>query len=221
MKNTSSQENYRLEKPVYDAVKNIVPTDLGRLHIRGPVSPQALTKYQLSEGLCCFRPAKRQHEALIELAQQPDGLVFTAALANKIISYVTFQKPDFPWWIKRCFPKLIELGSIETDMSWRNLGLSKTVLDKVLKNPDFSFFEDYIIIAVHTIHSWDLKNTCISPWDYRHFMLELFKKYDFVPWETEDPEIREHPCNILLARIGANIEPEDIKRFSNCCLDVS
>ncbi len=216
-----SQENNSLQKPNYDTVSKVIPTDFGRLHIRGPVSPEILSEYQPSEGLCCFRPASRQHEALIELAQQPDGIVFIAALANKIISYVTFQKPDFPWWIKRCFPRLVELGSIETDLSWRNLGLSKRILESIFKNPNFNFYDDYIVIAVHTVHSWDLKNTCITAWDYRSYMLELFKKYDFTTWETEDPEIREHPCNILMARVGSNIGPEEIKHFYNCCLGVN
>jgi len=221
MQNVPGQESKRLQKPVHDVISKIIPTDFGRLHIRGPVSPEILSEYQLSEGLCCFRPASRQHQALIDLVKQPDGLVFSAALANKIISYVTFQKPDFPWWIRRCFPRLVELGSIETDLSWRNLGLSKELLDSIFKNPDFNFFEDYIIIAVHTIHSWDLKNTCITAWEYRHYMLKLFNKYDFDPWETEDPEIREHPCNTLLARVGSNIEPEAIRHFYNCCLGVN
>jgi len=221
MPKISGQEFSGLQKPAYDTVKKVVTTDFGRLRIRGPISPEKLRQYQLSQGLCCFRPAKKQHEALIELCGQSDGLVFVAALARQVIAYVSFQKPDFPWWIRRCFPRLLELGCIETDLSWRNMGLSNAVLGSVFKNSDFAFFEDFIVIASHTVYSWDLKNTCLTPWDYRHFMLELFKKYDFVPWETEDPEIREHPCNILLARIGTNIEPEQIRHFSNCCLGIN
>ncbi len=221
MQNRSKQDFNGLRKPDHDAVSKTVSTDLGRLYIRGPVNPEELSGYQLSEGLCCFRPPKNQHEALVELAGQPDGIVFIAALASEVITYATFQKPDFPWWIRRCFPRLIELGCIETDLSWRNMGLSKVLLDSALKNPDFNFFEDFIIIAVHTVYSWDLKNSCLTPWDYRRFMLRMFKKYNFVPWETEDPEIREHPCNILLARVGANIEPDQIRHFSNCCLGVN
>lgn len=221
MKNLTSQNEFNLQKPPYDALRKVISTDLGRLHIRGPVDPKLLSQYQLSEGLNCFRPPKRQHEALIELAKQEDGLIFAAILANKVISYLSFQKPEFPWWIRRCFPKLLELGSMETDLSWRKIGLSKTLMNAIFINKDFNFFENFIVIAVHTVHSWDLKNTCLDPWSYRNIMLKMFKQYNFVTWETEDPEVREHPCNILLARVGANIDPEEIKHFSNCCLGLN
>ncbi len=221
MKDTASDVDSRFEKPAYDSVSKIISTDLGWLHIRGPVSAGTLSDYHFSEGLSCFRPPKRQQQALIEHSKEPDGIVFTAALANNIITYVSFQKPDFPWWIKRCFPRLLELGSVETDLSWRKMGLSKTLFDTIFKDPDFKYFEDFITIAVHTIYSWDLKNTCLSPWDYRKYMLKLFGQYGFVPWETEDPEIREHPCNILLARIGTNLEQKDVRHFANCCLGVN
>ncbi len=221
MSNLTNQDDSNVLKPPYDSVKQIHTTELGRFQIRGPIAPEILCQYQLSDGLNCFRPSKRQHEALIELAKQEDGLIFAATLATKIISYVTFQKPEFPWWIKRCFPKLLELGSMETDLSWRNLGLGKTILDTIFLNSSFNFFDNFIVIAVHTVHSWDLKTSCLDPWSYRNIMLKMFKQYNFVPWETEDPEVREHPCNILLARVGTNICSEEIKHFSNCCLGVN
>lgn len=206
------------KKPPLDSVSTAMPTAFGRLHIRGPVSGEELEKYNLAEGLACFRPAGRQHQALIDLSREPDGIVFTASLANKIISYVTFQKPDYPWWQTRCFSSLLELGSIETDPAWRKMGLTNAVLTNVFHKPDFKYFDDYIVIAVQFIHSWDLKNTALAPWAYRQFMLDLFKKYDFVTWETVDPEVREHPCNILLARVGCNLDAKTIKLFTGCCL---
>lgn len=218
MQNHNNQERFTIEKPPYDSVSTLMNTALGKLHIRGPLSPEKLSSHRLSEGLCCFRPSSRQHSSLLELTKQEDGLVFTAALANIIISYVTFQKPDYPWWQERCFPRLVELGSIETDPSWRNMGISKMLLDNLFKNPDFLYFEDYIVIAVHFIQSWDLKNTGLSSWAYRDFMLSLFKQYGFTNWETVDPEVREHPCNMLLARVGNQSGLNDIAHFTSCCL---
>lgn len=218
MQNHNNQDRFTLEKPPYDSVSTLMNTALGRLQIRGPISPEELDNHRLSDGLCCFRPSSRQHSSLLELSKQADGLVFTAALANIIISYVTFQKPDYPWWQERCFPRLVELGSIETDPSWRNMGISKMLLDNIFKNPDFLYFEDYIVIAVHFIQSWDLKNTGLSPWAYRDFMLSFFKGYSFTTWETVDPEVREHPCNMLLARVGNKSGVKDITHFTSCCL---
>jgi len=216
-KSSENKEN-GFQKPPFDSINSLLSTALGRLHVRGPIEPDQLDNYRLSEGLNCFRPSSRQHKALVELSRQDDGLVFTASLANIVISYISFQKPDYPWWQERCFPQLLELGGIETDPSWRKMGLSRTILTEIFKNHDFTFFEDYIVIAVQFIQSWDLKNTGMSPWAYREFMLDFFQSYGFVTWETIDPEVREHPCNILLARPGNNTGKKNIKHFTSCCL---
>lgn len=219
MMQSSSEDNQAFfKKPPPDSVNSTMTTALGRLHIGGPDNPDRLARLSLNEGLSCFRNSCHQHRALIGLAEEPDGLVFTASLANIVISYVSFQTPDYPWWQKRCLPELIELGSFETDPAWRQMGLGKTLLNNLFNNPDFTFFEDFIVIAAQFIQSWDLENSKMSPWAYRQLMIDLFKKYDFLTWETVDPEIREHPCNILLARVGKNIPEERITLFTSCCL---
>lgn len=218
MKESKEPIDAAFQKPPCDIISTVMTTPLGRLHIRGPVATEQLEKYHLSGGLNCFRPASKQHQSLIDLSREKDGLIFTAMLANFIVSYVTFQKPDYPWWQVRCFPRLIELGSIETDPCWRNMGISSILLEYIFNNFDFTFFEDFIVIAVHFVQSWDLENTGMSPWTYRQFMLDFFEKFGFVTWETVDPEVREHPCNFLLARAGKNTGVKDITHFTNCCL---
>jgi GNAT superfamily N-acetyltransferase len=208
-------------KPPYDSVNRIISTPLGKLQIRGPVNSKQMAACYLNKGLCCFRQPCSQHQALIELSGQYDGIIFTASLANQVVSYVSFQKPDYPWWINRCFPKLIELGSIETDPSWRKLGLGKALLDSIFKNHTFTHFEDLVVIAAHFVQSWDLKNTGLTPWAYRQFMIAFFSQYGFSTWETVDPEIREHPSNVLLSRIGKNISKKEIALFTSCCLGTS
>lgn len=218
MKDQECSKEQAITKPAYNTVEASMPTPLGRLRVLGPVSPVQLGEQRLADGLSCFRRSCRQHEALVELAGQPDGLVFTASLAGTVISYVSFQKPDYPWWESRCIPELMELGGIETDLAWRNMGVTRVLLDNIFKNPDFLFFEDFIVMAAHFVHSWDLKNTGMAPWNYREFMLKLFGNYNFTTWETVDPEIREHPCNILLARVGSKIDSDCVKVFTGSCL---
>jgi acetoin utilization protein AcuA len=218
MKNCDESNTDDFKKPPFDSINIISRTPLGKLQIRGPVSADQLASCLLTDGLCCFRQPCRQHQALMELADQLDGLVFTASLANKIISYVSFQKPDYPWWQSRCFPKLIELGSIETDPSWRKMGLGKNLLNHIFNNNEFDYFEHYVVMAAHFVQSWDLKQTGLTPWAYRQFMISFFAKYNFTTWETVDPEIREHPSNILLARVGKYISESEITHFTSCCL---
>lgn len=218
MHDIETENSKEFVKPLYDSVKSNFQTPLGRLDIRGPLDSDTLQNYRLADGLNCFRASCRQHQSLVLLAGQPDGLVFTASLANTVISYVSFQKPDYPWWLDRCTPEIIELGGLETDLSWRKMGLTNILLDRIFKNPEFTYFESYIVIAVQFIQSWDLRNTGLASWDYREFMLKLFSKYGFVTWETVDPEIREHPCNVLLARAGANIDNKCITQFTGTCM---
>ncbi len=209
---------FAVSKPGFDSINETIETTLGDIQVRGPLEPSSLNTLKLSEGLNFFRPARRQHLALVELAGQDDGLVFVASIAHKIVSYVSFQKPDYPWWQDRCLPEVIELGGLETDLSWRKMGITTTLLDYIFNNPKFTYFEDFIVIAVQFVQSWDLNNTGLAPWAYREFMLKLFGKYGFTTWETIDPEVREHPCNLLLARIGEKIDRSCITAFSYSCL---
>lgn len=207
-----------LEKPPFNAIEKTMSTAFGQMLVKGPLDPEYVYSCRLSEGLCCFRPHHKQHRALVELSAQPDGLVFACLLTDNIVSYVTFQKPDYPWWKKRCFPELLELGSIETDLDWRKKGLAHTLFTNIFKNPAFNYFDDYVIMAVQVIHSWDLKNTNLSEWAYRQFMMDFFKKYGFTIFDTVDPEVSEHPCNNLMVRIGKNLCPDIISHFTECCL---
>jgi len=122
MHDMEKQECITFIKPPHDAVKSTFQTPFGQLDIRGPVTPDILKSYRLAEDLKCFRSSCRQHEALIDLAGHPDGIFFTASLANTVISYVSFQRPDYPWWQNCCMPEIIELGGLETDLRWRKMG---------------------------------------------------------------------------------------------------
>lgn len=208
-----------LVKPPWDIIQRNLATDRGPLLIRGPLQPGSLASLEMSAGLCSFRPSADQHRALISLASRPDGLVFAATKALKIVAYVTFQKPDYPWWHDKCFPQLLELGSLETDPSWRGMNVAAALLESIFANPGFVYFDDYVIMALLVIHLWDLENSGLSAWGYRKFMAGFLEKFGFTSWETGDPEISEHPCNSLVVRVGKNISTSVISYFSRCCLD--
>jgi acetoin utilization protein AcuA len=223
MQKSENQKQVVFQKPPFDSIDILIEIDttIEPLRVRGPIKPEDLSVYNMAEGLCCFRNSCSQHNALIELAGDPDGIIFAASFEKLIVSYVSFQKPDYPWWKRRHFSQLLELGSIETDLAWRKKGLGKILMDAVLRNAKFTYFEDYITIAPQFIHSWDLKNTGLAAWAYRQLIVNFLMRYEFTSWETIDPEIREHPCNILLARIGKKIPENKIDYFSCCCLDTN
>lgn len=205
------------ERPPFNAIKQALKAQGADIYVSGPVPPEQLASRQLSAKLHCFRPSCKQLQALIELAGQPDGLVFTASTEDLIIAYATFQKPDYPWWQSRCQPCLLELGSLETDPAWRKGGIASTLMAALFNNADFTYFERYIVMAMQSSANWDLSGTGLEPWAYRKMMVGFFKKYGFQPRETLDPEIAEFPGSVLLVRTGSLVDEAAQCRFTADC----
>ncbi len=139
-------------------------TGKGEVHLEGPVSAAVLEPLRLNEGMNCFRPPLKQLQALISLSRQPDGLVFLSRHGHTIVSYLTFQKSDFPWWRKRWFPQLLELGALETDPEWRKKGVTSALLAAIFCNPAYAYFEDFIVFSIQSAYYWDIDRTGLSPW---------------------------------------------------------
>ena len=213
------EDNSVIDRPPFDAVESELVTAGGRIRLGGPLSPDRLNRCRLAVGLNCFRPASRQHHALVTLAQAPDGLIFATCLDDTIVSYAAFQKSDFPWWRKRSFPELLELGALETDPAWRGIGLTTSLLQILFDNRQFIYFEQMVVFTMQTVCNWDLTGSGMDPWAYRRLMLQLFEKFGFTTWQTADPEIMEHPCNTLLARIGKQTPAGAEQRFACCCAE--
>ncbi|HUW63499.1 MAG TPA: hypothetical protein VMW83_02200 [Spirochaetia bacterium] len=50
-------------------------------------------------------------------------------------------------------------------------------------------------------------------------LTRLFGRTGMVVRFTDDPEIKEHPANVLMARIGANVPTPDILAFEDMLFD--
>jgi acetoin utilization protein AcuA len=205
-------------RPAFNKIEKNIIIRGEDITLSGPVPGEQLNRKQWSEGLHCFRPACKQQHALAELALCPDGLVFTASRQETIIAYAAFQKPDFPWWRSRCFPCLLELGSLETDPAWRRSGITSALLEAIFCDNQFTYFEHFIVFAVQLPYNWDLSGTGLEPWAYRRMMIGFLKKYGFHPQETADPEITDHPGGVLLVRTGRFTDGESKSRFISNCL---
>ena len=89
-------------------------TSVGHLMIEGPIHPEQLERYEFHEDLVAFRPASKQHQALVEIADLPEGRIIIAREGQMIIGYVTFLYPDpLERWSEGKMDNLIELGAIE------------------------------------------------------------------------------------------------------------
>ena len=75
------------------------------------------------------------------------------------------------------------------------------------------FVENYIIITTEYYWHWDLKNSGLDVYEYKNLMIKLMKRAGYEVFQTNDPEITGHPANTLMARIGRNINDEQMQQF--------
>ena len=94
--------------------KKELSTPLGNLVIEGPVSGEYLKGLSFHEDLTSFRPSENQFEAIIEIADLPEGRIIIARNHNTIVGYATYLYPDpLERWSEGNIENLIELGAIE------------------------------------------------------------------------------------------------------------
>ncbi len=190
--------------------KNLV-TPAGDLIIEGPVSAEKLAEYEFHKDLVAFRPPEKQHQALIEIADLPEGRIIIARDGQTIVGYATFLYPDpLERWSEAKIENMIELGAIETIPQFRGFGVGKCILTVSMMD---DAMEDYIIITTEYYWHWDLKGTGLNVWEYRKIMEKMMSAGGLQWYATDDPEICSHPANCLMVRIGSRVNSESIQRF--------
>lgn len=184
---------------------------LGEVVIEGPLEAEKIEYLRMNNKLTNFRPPAKQKEALIAIARLPEGMVYVARHNLEIVGYVTFHYPDdFSRWSKH--PAVLELGGIEISPDWRQRGIGSALLREAFKNPAM---ENYIIVTVEFCWHWDLKSSGLDLFKYQKMLTELFGSVGLSRRETDDPDIIEHPANVLMVRVGANVSSEDNLLFNN------
>ncbi|GIN73029.1 acetoin utilization protein AcuA [Bacillus sp. J14TS2] len=185
----------------------------GTLLIEGPISGDTLANLAFHEDLVAFRPAKQQQEALVEIADLPEGRIIIAREENQVVGYVTFLYPDpLERWSQGNLENLIELGAIEVVPKFRSAGVGKALLDVSMMD---DAMEDYIIITTEYYWHWDLKGTGLNVWEYRKVMEKMMSSGGLVWYATDDPEITSHPANCLMVRVGKRVPPDSVQKFDN------
>ncbi|GAB3065415.1 GNAT family N-acetyltransferase [Virgibacillus ainsalahensis] len=179
--------------------------------IEGPLEAEDLKPYQFHEQLTAFRPANKQFEALLSIADFPEGRIIVARTDDTIIGYVTYLHPDpMERWSQFNMEDLIELGAVEVIPRFRGTGVASRLL-KVSMMDDY--MENYIVISTEYYWHWDLDGTRLSIWDYRKMMEKMMAAGGLIPSTTDDPEIISHPANCLMVRIGKNVPETSMKDF--------
>ncbi|HLQ71591.1 MAG TPA: GNAT family N-acetyltransferase [Bacillota bacterium] len=186
-------------------------TKYGPIVIEGPIQSSDLEKYEFHEDLTAFRPAPRQLEALLEIADFPEGRILIARTSEMIIGYMTFVHPDpIERWSEIKMDDLIELGAVEIIPNYRGQKVASKLLKVALMD---DYMENYIVFSTEFYWHWDLEGSGLNVWEYRKLMEKMMAVGGLKPQTTDDPEIISHPANSLVVRIGKNVPKESIEKF--------
>jgi len=186
-------------------------TPKGVIFIEGPCPSSYLAEMIMNNKLTNFRPPEKQKEALMMIADLPEGMIYIARDDKEIVGYVTFHEPDeCSRWIKH--PRVIELGGIEISADWRRCKVAETLLQVAFSNP---IMENYILITMEICWHWDTSNTKLDLWSYQRALTKIFGTIGMKRIPTDDPDIIEHPANVLMARIGHKVSNKDISLFES------
>src|SRR5690625_4784641 len=183
----------------------------GTIIIEGPLSAAELKKHHFHEQLTAFRPAPKQFEALLDIADFPEGRIIVARTEEMIIGYVTYLHADpLERWSEFNMEDLIVLGAIEVIPKYRGEKIASGLLQASMLD---DYMENYIVISTEYYWHWDLDGTKLSIWDYRKVMEKMMAAGGLLPAPTDDPEIISHPANCLMVRIGKNVPESSIEQF--------
>jgi len=186
-------------------------TPKGVISIEGPCPSSYLAEMIMNSKLTNFRPPDKQKEALMMIANLPEGMIYIARADQEIVGYVTFHEPDeCSRWIKH--PRVIELGGIEISADWRRCKIAENLLKVAFSN---HVMENYILITMEICWHWDTANTKLDLWSYQRALTNLFGTVGMKRIPTDDPDIIEHPANVLMARVGNKVSKNDILLFES------
>ncbi|WP_404453655.1 GNAT family N-acetyltransferase [Virgibacillus necropolis] len=186
-------------------------TTHGEITIEGPLPSSELKNYHFHEHLTAFRQAPKQFEAILNIADFPEGRIIIARTEDTIIGYVTYLHPDpLERWSEFSMEDLIELGAIEVIPKYRGSKVASGLLKISMMD---EYMENYIVISTEYYWHWDLDGTRLSIWDYRKVMEKMMAAGGLLPAPTDDPEIISHPANCLMVRIGENVPDDSVKQF--------
>ena len=178
-------------------------TAAGSLILHSFCPPSLVASLKADRGLHAFAHVpEREHQLLLGIAERPDCALALAYTPNgEIVGQVTLAPADV-WW--QGVANTYELA-MEVSTPWRRLGIARQLLSLTLEH---HAVEEMILVAVGLSWHWDLKGSGLSPFRYRSLLAHILEPYHFFECLTDEPNIGLDPANILLVRIGKDVERE-------------
>jgi acetoin utilization protein AcuA len=104
-------------------------------------------------------------------------------------------------------PDTFELGSIEVARSSRGRGLGTALLAALEATLPI---DRLLLFARGMVSHWDVASAALHVIDYRRMLLRMLGRAGFQRWETDDPEVNDHPMNFLAVRAGLGVSSSSL-----------
>jgi acetoin utilization deacetylase AcuC-like enzyme/GNAT superfamily N-acetyltransferase len=188
----------------------VLETSMGTLLLRDFCPPSLVEHLKVESGLCAFAHLpEREYDLLLKVAKSPDcALTLAHTPAGEIVGQVTLAPGD-EWWGE--LENVYEVA-IEVSAHWRGMGIAKQLLAFAL---ELDALEDMILFALGLSWHWDLEGMKLPLYRYRQLIAHLFATQGFAEHATTEPDISMEPGNILLVRIGKNVDQRTEHQFFN------
>ncbi|MDZ7663718.1 MAG: hypothetical protein U5K27_00040 [Desulfotignum sp.] len=128
-----------------------------------------------------------------------------------IIGYAVIGSPsaDSRWAKTRC-SKILELKGIEVARQFRSRGIAGYLMTHLFSG---AAHDDRIVILSAFAWLWDIAHTGMSCDAYSEMLTNLYARFGFESFQTNELNVCLKPENIFMARIGKNISKKDRERF--------
>ena len=159
-----------------------------------------------------YSPIIAKKESLAAAANRPDANVTIASTADgQIIGFAILQYTGADErWVRVGDRIMMEVCVVEVSRAWRANGIAAKLLELVVDHP---LIEERIFYMVGYSWTWDLDDVNMTVMEYRNMMIDLFSRYGFRIFQTNEPNVLLRPENLFMARIGSNLSTEIQQRF--------
>ena len=203
-----------LRPPNPNSEPQLVNTPRGMVAVESRCPAGEIAQLGIDAGLGFFwhNRSDLQHDALVKIADLPDGNVTLAHNeARVIVGYVTVCAPDPDTrWGRDHVAGLYELGGIEVARSWRSCGISRALLSALFAD---GAYDKAIVLATGYRWCWDYESSGMGVREYRDVLHRTMQRAGFEFFDTDEPNIAWYPDNALVARIGKQAPSDLLKKF--------
>ena len=188
-------------------------TRRGEVRITSFCTPEQIEALSLRQTLprySHFNPIVSNKSSLVKAAAEPDTNVTVAATADgQVAGFAILEYPSAEErWLRVGERIMMEVSVVEVTRSWRQEGLAGEILRLLVDHPLRS---RRILYMVGYSWSWDLEGTGMEAIVYRGMMIDLFTRFGFQVFQTNEANIMLRPENLFMAKIGAEV-PESVRR---------